>query len=217
MSEPVEEGVPFHAHLTDLKNTLTFVDGIKHATLENGPLDAEAVERLRHPLQGEVNIEDDDLIYALRLFCKLQNQSQGAYEDVRYENRHRNPKDVMPSLYELEKKIAEFTGVVPVLTDMCPDSCAAFTGPFEHLEKCPYCGMERYDEERLCRSGGKEKVPKHRFSTLPIGPQLQTLWRSESGAQGLRYHRERTAQIFAELAANGNQIPAWEAGSHQTR
>lgn len=199
-----------------MQNALAFVDGLREATLDNGPLDPESVDRLRHPREGEVQLDNHDLIYALRLFCKLQNQSQGAYDDVRFENQRRNPDDVMPSLHELEKKIGALTGVVPILTDMCPNSCAAYTGPFETRDSCPYCGEPRYDQERIRRSGGRDKVPRRRFPTLPIGPQLQALWRSESSAQALRYRRERTAQILDELEANGNQILAGDDIMHGT-
>ncbi len=39
--------------------------------------------------------------------------------------------------------------------------------------------------EVLATSGGIRKVPQRRFVTLPIGPQLQALWRTPEGARNM--------------------------------
>ncbi|KAF8586222.1 hypothetical protein K439DRAFT_1646340 [Ramaria rubella] len=74
---------------------------------------------------------------------------------------------------------------------MCPNLCMAYTGPYSELEECPYevCGESCWDTFQLKMSWGKIKVPAKRFSTMPIGPQLQALWRSPKTTAQLNYRR----------------------------
>jgi hypothetical protein len=60
---------------------------------------------------------------------------------------------------------------------MCINSCAAFTGPFSNLAECPICHEARYID--------KTESPWQEFYTIPIGPQLQALWRTEEGVQNI--------------------------------
>ncbi|KIM71551.1 hypothetical protein PILCRDRAFT_804895 [Piloderma croceum F 1598] len=53
---------------------------------------------------------------------------------------------------------------------MCINSCLAFTGPFSELSECPTCNEARFDS--------LTELPRQKFHTIPIGPQLQALWRS---------------------------------------
>ncbi|KZT69500.1 hypothetical protein DAEQUDRAFT_756881 [Daedalea quercina L-15889] len=194
------------AHLDELRYGLAFIDELKAATLENGPLGEETVHRLRNPPEEEVKIVDDDVLYSLQMFMRLHNHPQDAYNGTREMYNQRHPDHPMLSLYEVEKKITELTGVVPVLVDMCPKSCMAYTGPFAERESCLYCGAPRYDQEKLRRSGGKVKVARH-FSTIPIGPQLQALRRSKPSARAARYRHEQTQKILAQLREMHGRLP----------
>ena len=79
---------------------------------------------------------------------------------------------------------------------MCIDSCAAFTGPFAQLEECPLCHKPRYNEEELRWSNSKNKVPRKSITTLPLGPQLQSCWRSHEMAQKMYYHWNKTRDLL---------------------
>ena len=79
---------------------------------------------------------------------------------------------------------------------MCVDSCTAFTGPFAPLEECPLCHEARYNEEELARSNGKKKVPRKVFTTLPLGPQLQSRWRSPEMAKKMHYRWTKTQDLL---------------------
>ncbi|KAH9912116.1 uncharacterized protein B0H18DRAFT_890784, partial [Fomitopsis serialis] len=125
-ANPADEPEEYIAHLDDLRHSIAFIDGLKSATHTNGPLDEETVERLRHPPQHEVCLADADILKSLGLYMELQNSSQSTYTSVRDVLYKRYPEDKTLSLYEVEKKIAELTGVVPVLTDMCPGTCIAY-------------------------------------------------------------------------------------------
>jgi hypothetical protein len=79
---------------------------------------------------------------------------------------------------------------------MCVDTCAAFTGPFADLDECPICFKPRYNQDELRRSNGKIKVPQKVFTTFPLGPQLQSRWRSPGIAQDMHYRREKTRELL---------------------
>ena len=91
------------------------------------------------------------------------------------------------SFHAVEKKIAQYTGVEYVEHDMCPDSCAAFSGPFADLEHCPVCDTSRWDLNQLQASNGRVKVAAKQFTTIPIGPQLQVQYRNPQSARDMRY------------------------------
>jgi len=44
-------------------------------------------------------------------------------------------------------------------------------------------------------------VPSRQFHTIPLGPQLQALWRTRDSANNIRYRRRRTAEIFEEICS----------------
>ncbi|KAI5981466.1 hypothetical protein F5J12DRAFT_731404, partial [Pisolithus orientalis] len=93
----------------------------------------------------------------------------------------------IPSHYTVEKLIAGYMGVDLIKHDMCPDTCVAFTGPYSSLDMCPICGRDRYDHIRLCTSGGRSHVAHQKFVTIPLGPQLQALWRDPQHAKDIGY------------------------------
>jgi hypothetical protein len=55
-----------------------------------------------------------------------------------------------------------------------------------------------------------KRVAKQTFYTIPIGPQLQALWRSPEGARAMKYRRTRTEEVLAELAENDGRIGAYD-------
>ena len=89
---------------------------------------------------------------------------------------------------------------------MCINSCAAFTGPFAHLERCPLCCEHRYDQERLRKSNGKNKIPRKVFTTFPLGPQLQARWRNAQMAEKMRYRRHKTRELLQKRACGEDYI-----------
>ncbi|KAF8125394.1 hypothetical protein K438DRAFT_1928195, partial [Mycena galopus ATCC 62051] len=51
----------------------------------------------------------------------------------------------LPSLYQLQARIAFLSGIKPVKYHCCKGSCCCFVGPYEALDACPYCEEPRYD------------------------------------------------------------------------
>ncbi|KAJ7263367.1 hypothetical protein C8J57DRAFT_953976, partial [Mycena rebaudengoi] len=93
---------------------------------------------------------------------------------------------------------------------MCWKSCNGFTGALANLDNCPDCGESRWDPIRLAESGGETKIARRQFYTIPLGPQLQALWRSKEGATAMRYRTKKTQEILAELAENGGKLQHYD-------
>ncbi|KAG7098203.1 hypothetical protein E1B28_000171 [Marasmius oreades] len=75
----------------------------------------------------------------------------------------------------------------------------AFTGPYSGLEECGYCGEARY------KAAGS-LVPRRHFTTLPLGPQLQALWRHPESVAKIRERLARTETLLAERASGGVKL-----------
>jgi hypothetical protein len=99
---------------------------------------------------------------------------------------------------------------------MCPKGCIAYTGPFVNMDNCPDCNTSRYKtDEELSASGRikkkkNAKVPRQQFYTIPLGPQLQALWRTPQSAFFMRYRNRRTQQILALAKGNSGIVPVYE-------
>ncbi len=209
-------GVPPEATMSDLRIAQQFIAAVRSATLEETGLDPDVLARLRNPPTTPLASEltDPDFLFALDVFLGTTNASDDTYNTVRSSYLRRHPTASLPSLYQLKKRIVELTGVTPVKNDMCPDSCLAYTGPFSGYEHCPECGGSRYDPVALQESGGKKKIPRRVFYTLPPGPQIQAQWRTEEGARNMRHRERETARIVEELRRNGGQLSEYNDVYH---
>ena len=84
-------------------------------------------------------------------FDFLQNLAKGASQAV--PQMPTLASWVAPTLNveELEKRIADLSGVTPIYIDMCKNSCLAYTGPWKNLDFCVICGHQRYEMPTLPR------------------------------------------------------------------
>ena len=198
------------ATLDDLNISLSFINSIRSATLDNGGLDDETIERLRNPPEGPPDVDNPDLILAIKIFLATTKASQDTYTDVGEVISERFPDCDFFSLDRLKRRIRNLTGITPLFYDMCDNSCIGFTGPFADLTHCPHCGTLRYDSIKYDASDGEIRVPCKTFLTIPLGPQLQALWRSTESAQAMRYRDTCTRQVLTELAENGGRMDLYE-------
>ncbi|KAF7370240.1 hypothetical protein MSAN_00654800 [Mycena sanguinolenta] len=178
----------------DIQLAFDFIEAVKSATLDNGDLDPETLARLRDPPTEPIDLSDPDLRFSLDIFISTTHASEEVYNSVRAACLLRNPADPMLSLAAIKKKVAEWSGVVPVLSHMCPNSCMAYTGPFLDRTTCRFCGTPRFDPI----SGAAQE-----FFTMPLGPQLQALYRSPESAKDMHYRREKTREILDSADADG--------------
>ncbi|KIJ05981.1 hypothetical protein PAXINDRAFT_38896, partial [Paxillus involutus ATCC 200175] len=174
---------------------LEFVKMIQAASLDDpvNKMSAEGVQRLRNPPQAPIDLESSGVRLSMSMYLALEHSSQDAYEQIRRSiqlNLSDSPaaEDIL-SFHAVEKKIASYTGVEYIETDMCPESCVGFTGPFTDLETCPVssCGASRWDPGRLRASNGRVKVAAKKFTTIPLGPQLQAQYRDPQSARSMCY------------------------------
>jgi len=142
------------------------------------------------------------------VYLATEHSSEAAYNKVCQSTAWNFPnaqgvKDIL-SFHKVESLIATLTGVEKVQHNMCPNSCAAFTGPYSNLEECPLCGASRWNQECLQGTNGWSRVPTKRFTTIPLGPQLQVLYRNPDQARHMHYLHECTQEIIAELRQTGS-------------
>ncbi|KAJ7195545.1 hypothetical protein GGX14DRAFT_297424, partial [Mycena pura] len=84
----------------------------------------------------------------------------------------------LPTLAQLQSRIAFISGMKPVKYDCCKDSCCCFLGPYADLDACPYCKTPRYD------SHGR---PLGVFEYHPIIPRLKALFADKEMCKKLGY------------------------------
>jgi len=149
----------------------------------------------------------------LDLFLATTNSSQETYTSIRKAIFCRFGVEVL-SYDQIKRRVAELSGVIPVASDMCINSCLAYTGPFAELDTCPTCGEPQYNPIQLAASGGKKQVARQQFHTIPIGPQLQALWRDADSALNLRYREEITTEILTELERNEGLLNSYDDFFH---
>ena len=92
---------------------------------------------------------------------------------------------------------------------MCINTCIAYTGPYQDLERCPLCDEPRYNPTTLEESGGKKKVAHRQFHTMPVGPQLQALYHSKGSAEQMQYAEKRLEEIVNAGPANRGNYEDW--------
>ena len=175
--------------IEDISISLKFIEHIKNASLEDY-LDKEAIYRLRNPPEHELTLDDPDDRYSIDVFLAVTTASEATYDAIRLATLRQYPDSGILTYHKVKQLVAELSGVVPILTDMCINSCIGYTGPFIDLECCPMCGQDRYDVE---------KAPWKRFHTIPIGLQLQALWHSPESSDCMGYCRKYTEKIQEEL------------------
>jgi hypothetical protein len=158
------------ACLKDIKLTMEFIQALDSATLDDeySRLDPDTLERLRHPPTSPANVSDPDFRLGLDLFLASLNASQNTYNMSREGILRRHPDDHIPSYDQMKRAIAEITGIMPIVDDMCSNSCIAYTGPLSKLDTCTECGAPRLNPLM-------KKADQHLF-TIPLGPQLQAQW-----------------------------------------
>jgi len=174
-----------------------FIQEISAATLENGNLDPDVIERLHNPEEGPVDISDPDIHLSLDLFMACEKSSQSTYTAAREAILRRLPESNLLSYHGVKKLIANITGVVAVMDDMCINSCHAFTGPFAELAACSICAEPRYDPVQQGRTG--KRVPRQQACTILLGPQIQALRRSTQSAQAMRYRDQKIQEIIDSI------------------
>ena len=188
------------AHLKDLKLSMEFIQALDTASLDDeySGLDLDTIGRLRNPPTSRPDTSDPDFRLGLDLFLASIKSSQDSYNMSRDAVLRRHPDDKIPSYDQMKRRIAEITGIVPIVDDICKNSCIAFTGPLSKLDACTECNAPRLNPLT-------KKADQHLY-TIPPGTQLQALWRDEESVKRMYYRREKTQEIIIELQKNHGSL-----------
>ncbi|THG96098.1 hypothetical protein EW026_g5670 [Hermanssonia centrifuga] len=200
-----QEELP-HVHIEELWTTYAFIEGLRNATLENSGLPEATIARLRNPPEEALELEDCTVFLSIEIFLGLDNASEDHHDRVRDAIARHSPEIQMLSLDQVKRRVEQISGLHPVYDDMCIDSCIAYTGPFADLDHCPMrgCGKPRYRQDIFART--QKKVPVKRSLTNIVGPLIQAMWRSQEGAEAMRYRQRCTEHVLRELMTNDNKI-----------
>ena len=166
-------------------------------------MSCKALERLRNPLREQPSLSiDDDTRLAIDM-CP-GNPFEATFEVNQKVFLCRLPEANIPSYYKIRRLVADLTGVESVMHHMCINSCIAYTGPFSDLGKHVLLALEPwYDRFRLESSSGRDKIPRQKFHTIPIGPQLQALYREPESAMHAHYMCTERLRVLAEIDQKG--------------
>ncbi|KIK25335.1 hypothetical protein PISMIDRAFT_9691 [Pisolithus microcarpus 441] len=175
--------------LPKLQETMCFVMALASTSLEDpvAKLSPLALERLRNPPRQPLRIDNPSHRHSISTYLATEHSSKDAYEKIRRSTSQNFPGargvDDILSYHNVENLIASLTGVEKVQHDMCPNSCAAFTGPFSDREQCLLCGASHWNEEVLQGTNSRSRLPAKKFTTIPLGPQIQALYRDPDQAR----------------------------------
>jgi hypothetical protein len=188
-------------HLDALHISMEFIRGLWQASLDNNPISADVRECLRSPISELVSI-DKDLRLSIDGFLLSINSSHATYDSFCTAVRRFSPDAEPLSNNHLKQMLADLTGVVSVMTDMCYASCVTFCGPFSDLCTCPECSAPRYE---TVRQGNKlVTVPRKQALTIPVGLQIQAQYWSPEGAWNMAHRRRVMDTLLARLRDGGS-------------
>jgi len=115
----IEDTPVVKSHIENVRLTQQFIQEISTATLDNGKLDEDVVWRLRNPVEGSVDITNPDIRLSLDLFIGCKHTSEATYHAVWDAILQHFPDSNVLSYHLVKKLVAEYSGVVSVLDDMC--------------------------------------------------------------------------------------------------
>lgn len=179
-----------------------YIQAISSAMLDHDMLDEEVIHRLRNPIEHEVDISNPDLCLSLNLFLACSHASEATYNSACTAIRRQFPDTDMLSHYLAKKAVETISSVVSVVDDMCINSCQAFTGPLAKNTTCLICGETHYQD-----TPGKQPKAHQQVCTIPLGPQIQALRRSKTGALSILSRDRKIHEILEHL--NASQDPLY--------
>ncbi|KIM52276.1 hypothetical protein SCLCIDRAFT_141549 [Scleroderma citrinum Foug A] len=91
---------------------------------------------------------------------------------------------------------------------MCVNSCVAFVGPFLELDACPECDEPRFNVHHQTHTN--KHIPRVVFHTIPIGPQLQALWRHPESTEKMCYRVKKMQEVFDQLLKNDGLVDSYD-------
>jgi hypothetical protein len=110
----------------------------------------------------------------------VSNMPRMAFEQMRFAFQH---KLNIHSLYVITHRMAILSGIEPQWFDCCVNSCIAYTGTYQDLDKCPDCSEARRNPRN---------EPRRLFCYIPFIPRLQDYFANEKSLNELQYRHNYT-------------------------
>lgn len=94
------------------------------------------------------------------------------------------------SLYKVRQLAESLVNFRVIMVDMCPSSCAAYTGPYAHSM---HCTQETKKKDGPCmepryRTVNRQKPsPRYQFAVLPVMATIRALFANEDTSKNMRY------------------------------
>jgi hypothetical protein len=130
------------ARLRDAQDVMAFINALQQSSLDDihSQLSPDALDRLQNPPCALPDTTDPDLIQSLKFYFADMTIKQ--YNSIHDATIEQYPNDNIYSYYCVKQAVAELSGVVPIINDMCINTCLAFTGPNANLDHCSRCGKD---------------------------------------------------------------------------
>ncbi|KAJ2911365.1 hypothetical protein MD484_g9049, partial [Candolleomyces efflorescens] len=185
--------------------SLQFIQDIKNSRITDAQFPKDLQEAILKPIEEVFDIDDPDIELSLNAYLAIANASEEVYRKFRALIQKRWPESGMLSYEQIRKKVQEFSRVTPIVSDMCVNSCVAYTSQFQDLNACPECGEARF----TTNSKGK-LIPRRMFHTLPLGPTIQALWRNPTSAKNMAYRQHKTVENLNKFVSPDGKIHVTE-------
>ncbi|KAG6851508.1 hypothetical protein H0H87_000818, partial [Tephrocybe sp. NHM501043] len=136
-----------YSQVEDVWIVQQFIKALKNADINNGDLFPDAVNNLFNPPKYPLELDNEvdvDLIECLQLFFHGHNSAKH-YNQTIHDLKMHHPEDDLLSFDQLKHTIWQLTGITPIINDMFPNSCLAYTGPLREWNSCHCCGQDCLD------------------------------------------------------------------------
>jgi hypothetical protein len=123
-----------------------------------------------------MDLLDKDLRLCLDIFLAMTSGSEEAYMNILAAFKCHSAEVVILLHAQIKLCIQELIGILPIMTDMCVNSCIAFTGPFGNHTICPVCQKAHY--EKVIQRHKLSLHVRNRWFLVPeIGSSIQEVLR----------------------------------------
>ena len=131
-----------NVNLEDLQLQLHFICEINNASLEDEGrhMDKDDLHCLQNPFDDKLALDDaSDLHLSLKLFLVNINSPVKVYNTNHAAMLQHHPNNDIFTYNRAKCFMKDLTGVVPLIYNMCIDTCVAYKGPYCDLEERPLC------------------------------------------------------------------------------
>ncbi len=183
--------------MPEIQHAAQFIELRCGAKLDGSGLSAESIGQLRNPssqlqeLSEDIDPHNPALLHSFRTF--LAHPSDEVYKANRKAYLARHPDEEFYTLFRVKCRLSLLTGIEPIVHDICVESHVAFVAMYADLKTCPECGEPRYDPVKFAATG--VEIPRKQFTTIPLGPILQVLFRSKESAKQMHYFMDQVSKL----------------------